>query len=772
MGIILEIHEDDVVTSVEIPTTSIEVVATTSGSIDVINSQGPSIVIEVTTGPQGPPGGGEGGVSDGDKGDITVSGSGTVWTVDNDAITYAKIQNVSATSRFLGRITAGAGNIEELPAADAKTILALVKADVGLANVDNTSDASKPISTATQTALDAKQNLDSDLTAIAGISPTNDDVIQRKAGAWVNRTMAQLKTDLAIVAADISDFDAEVSNNTDVAANTAARHTHSNSAVLAATTASFLIADETKLDGIEAGADVTDAANVDAAGAVMNSDSSTAAMSFVIDEDNMASNLATKVPTQQSVKAYVDAAVTGGSIPDGDKGDITVSSSGTVWTIDSGAVSYAKIQDVSATSRILGRITAGAGDIEELTAANVKTILALTSSDVGLGNVNNTSDADKPVSTATQTALDGKQPLDSDLTTLAGLTATTDNFIVSVASAWASRTPAQVKTTLALNNVDNTSDANKPISTATQSALDAKQPLDSDLTTIAGLTATTDNFIVSVASAWASRTPAQVKTTLALNNVDNTSDANKPVSTATQTALDLKANDSAVVHLAGAETITGVKNFTTPKTQSAWIITRALGAGQDVTSTDEDIFKVLFGANADTPSRSFWINEWGALRIDVPSTHGSEAAIKVAPGTSADGYVLAVGTSTDINDTKFWLKNSGEMRALRFTTTPVTLTDGATINTDASLGSLFRVTLGGNRTLANPTNGIDGQTIMYELKQDGTGSRTITLGSAFNFGTDLTSITLTTTANLTDKLLVQYNAGRSEWDVIGFKKGF
>ena len=62
--------------------------------------------------------------------------------------------------------------------------------------------------------------------------------------------------------------------------------------------------DKTKLDGIEASADVTDATNVDAAGAVMNSDSSTASMSFVIDEDNMASDSATKVPTQQSVKAY------------------------------------------------------------------------------------------------------------------------------------------------------------------------------------------------------------------------------------------------------------------------------------------------------------------------------------------------------------------------------------------------------------------------------------------------------------------------------------
>jgi hypothetical protein len=60
------------------------------------------------------------------------------------------------------------------------------------------------------------------------------------------------------------------------------------------------------------------------------------------------------------------------------------------------------------------------------------------------------------VSSAIQTQIDGKQPLDADLTTIAGLTATTDNFVVSVFSAWASRTPAQVKSTLSLNNVENT----------------------------------------------------------------------------------------------------------------------------------------------------------------------------------------------------------------------------------------------------------------------------------------------------------------------------
>lgn len=53
-------------------------------------------------------------VSDGDKGDITVSGSGATWTIDNDAVTYAKMQNVSATDRILGRSSAGAGDIQEI----------------------------------------------------------------------------------------------------------------------------------------------------------------------------------------------------------------------------------------------------------------------------------------------------------------------------------------------------------------------------------------------------------------------------------------------------------------------------------------------------------------------------------------------------------------------------------------------------------------------------------------------------------------------------------
>ena len=169
------------------------------------------------TGPQGPA------VSDGDKGDITVSNNGGTYTIDDDAVTYAKIQNVSATDRVLGRDSSGAGVVEEITPANLRTMI----------NVED--------------------------------------------GATGDQTDAEIKT--------------AYENNSD--------------------TNAFTDAEKSKLAAIEASADVTDSTNVDAAGAVMNSDSTTASMSFVVDEDNMSSDSATKIPTQQSVKAYVDSEVAG-----------------------------------------------------------------------------------------------------------------------------------------------------------------------------------------------------------------------------------------------------------------------------------------------------------------------------------------------------------------------------------------------------------------------------------------------------------------------------
>ena len=112
-------------------------------------------------------------------------------------------------------------------------------------------------------------------------------------------------------------------------------------------------------------------------------------------------------------------------------------------------------------------------------------------------------------------------------------------------------TPAphtHLKSEVGLDNVDNTSDLNKPISTAVQTALNAKQ-------NSLGFTAVPDTRTVNgkALNANISVTASDV----GLSNVDNTSDANKPVSTATQTALNNKstiyfgtdagANDSYVI---------------------------------------------------------------------------------------------------------------------------------------------------------------------------------------------------------------------------------
>jgi len=75
------------------------------------------------------------GISDGDKGDITVSSNGGTFTIDNDAVTYAKIQNVSATNRILGRDSSGAGVIEEISPSSLRTMINVAD---GATNVTNT----------------------------------------------------------------------------------------------------------------------------------------------------------------------------------------------------------------------------------------------------------------------------------------------------------------------------------------------------------------------------------------------------------------------------------------------------------------------------------------------------------------------------------------------------------------------------------------------------------------------------------------------------------
>lgn len=83
--------------------------------------------------------------------------------------------------------------------------------------------------------------------------------------------------------------------------------------------------------------------------------------------------------------------------------------------------------------------------------------------------------------------------------------------------------------------------------------------------------------------------------------------------------------------------------------------------------------------------------------------------------------------------------------------TITTLTDGATITPDFSASCNFTVTLGGNRTLANPTGLVAGQSGSIFIVQDGTGSRTLAYGSYWDFAAGVAP-TLTTAANAVDRI--------------------
>ena len=96
--------------------------------------------------------------------------------------------------------------------------------------------------------------------------------------------------------------------------------------------------------------------------------------------------------------------------------------------------------------------------------------------------------------------------------------------------------------------------------------------------------------------------------------------------------------------------------------------------------------------------------------------------------------------------------------------TESTLTDQATVTWDASTEDVCKLTLGGNRTMAAPTNNTTGQFISILVIQDGTGSRTLTWNAVFEFATD-TAPTLTTTASLGDVFVFRYNG--SKWLEVG-----
>jgi hypothetical protein len=143
----------------------------------------------------------------------------------------------------------------------------------------------------------------------------------------------------------------------------------------------------------------------------------------------------------------------------------------------------------------------------------------------------------------------------------------------------------------------------------------------------------------------------------------------------------------------------------------------------------------------------------GALEI---GTAGS----LVFEGSTADGFETTLAVTDPTADQTVTLQNAtytvaGTNINQNFTVaqrgTITALTDGTTITPDFSAANFYSLTIGGNRTLANPTNLTAGQSGVIVITQDGTGGRTLAFGNYWKFPGG-TAPTLTTTANAVDVL--------------------
>jgi len=102
----------------------------------------------------------------------------------------------------------------------------------------------------------------------------------------------------------------------------------------------------------------------------------------------------------------------------------------------------------------------------------------------------------------------------------------------------------------------------------------------------------------------------------------------------------------------------------------------------------------------------------------------------------------------------------------------VVLPDAATIAVDASMGNDFRVTIGGNRAMGDPSNPVDGQKMVVQITQGNGGPFAITWGSSYEFSVGLPQPVLSTEAGQTDLLAFIYNAAKNRWLLAAFVNGF
>lgn len=196
---------------------------------------------------------------------------------------------------------------------------------------------------------------------------------------------------------------------------------------------------------------------------------------------------------------------------------------------------------------------------------------------------------------------------------------------------------------------------------------------------------------------------------------------------------------------AGATWLTGTSNPTSGQgsTNDLYLNTTSYDYYLKTNSTTWTLQGNLKGATGSTGATGTLSSNSGII-TDNNTTAPTITATQIAIYSKSGVATLVDNAGTEntlavIDKTQTFTKAQG--------TAIVTLTDGATISVDASLSNTFKVTLAGNRTLANPTNTVSGFTYNFLIYQDATGSRTLTFGSNYKF---TSTPTLTTTASKLD----------------------
>jgi hypothetical protein len=157
---------------------------------------------------------------------------------------------------------------------------------------------------------------------------------------------------------------------------------------------------------------------------------------------------------------------------------------------------------------------------------------------------------------------------------------------------------------------------------------------------------------------------------------------------------------------------------------------------------------------------------WLRVRVTLVTDNGTYRTIGFVHTANNNWSALSDETSVYLSR----YPGSGADGALPRVTV---LADAATITSNCDTTDIATVVLAGNRTLGAPSgNPQNGQRVQYRVRQDATGSRTLSYNAIFRFGTDVTSPTLTTTAAKTDYLLFEYNSTDARWDCVSVVKGY